>query len=369
MFSRLFVGGLAAAGCGTYLTSGVAAESKGAGVNPFSEKEWRKFKLKEIQDVNHNSKIFKFQLSDKDKNAKLGLPVASCITTKFYDEKEKKDVTRPYTPLTATGAGEFHLLVKRYPTGLMSRHIHDLKIGDELECMGTWPKIQIQENMCKLSKIGGGVPFFIFIPLLKKKINIEFLIQNTYRYLGLLAGGTGLTPMLQVIEHILSLENDTTVINLLFANVSEQVKGSLFFKMKITDIVLKERLDALSEQYPHRLRVFYTVDSSHRGWSGFTGFVTEDMIKKTMPPPGKHTKIFVCGPPGFMKNISGDKKSPKEQGELVGYLKKMGYTPEMQKHTIFFLNQTILKLHNQRQYIFNFIFNFRGSLAIAYKEK
>jgi len=175
--------------------------------------------------------------------------------------------------------------VKKYPAGRMSVHIHNLKIGDELECMGPWPKIPIQENMCK--------------------------------YLGLIAGGTGLTPMLQVIEHILSMENDTTVINFLFANITEE------------DILLKEQLDSLCERYPHRLHVFYTLDSSHRGWSGFTGYVTEDLIKKTMPPPGKHSKVFVCGPPGMMKSICGEKKSPKEQGDLTGHLKKMGYTPDM----------------------------------------
>jgi len=256
MFSRLFVGGLAAVGCSVYLRRGIAAENKGNGVNPFSEKDWRKFKLREIEDVNHNSKIFKFQLADKD--AKLSLPVASCITTKYFDEKEKKDIIRPYTPLNATTAGEFHLLVKRYPAGLMSRRIHDLKIGDELECMGPWPKIPIQANMCK--------------------------------FLGLIAGGTGLTPMLQVIEHILSLENDTTVINLLFANVSEK------------DILLKEKLDTLAEQYPHRFRVFYTIDTSHRGWSGFTGFITEDMIKKNDATINQGYQNFCLWASSFYEN-------------------------------------------------------------------
>jgi hypothetical protein len=38
--------------------------------------------------------------------------------------------------------------------------------------------------------------------------------------------------------------------------------------------------------------------------------------------------VFVCGPPGMMELISGNKKSPKDQGELKGILKELGYSPE-----------------------------------------
>ena len=48
-----------------------------------------------------------------------------------------------------------------------------------------------------------------------------------------------------------------------------------------------------------------------------------------MPKPGeKGSVVFVCGPPAFMKSISGEKDfssgSPM-QGELGGLLKEMGY--------------------------------------------
>jgi cytochrome-b5 reductase len=38
--------------------------------------------------------------------------------------------------------------------------------------------------------------------------------------------------------------------------------------------------------------------------------------------------IFVCGPPGFMEAISGDKTPSKEQGVLGGVLKSMGWKEE-----------------------------------------
>jgi cytochrome-b5 reductase len=37
----------------------------------------------------------------------------------------------------------------------------------------------------------------------------------------------------------------------------------------------------------------------------------------------------VCGPPGMMNHISGDKAKDRSQGELTGILKELGYTAEM----------------------------------------
>ena len=35
--------------------------------------------------------------------------------------------------------------------------------------------------------------------------------------------------------------------------------------------------------------------------------------------------VYVCGPPGFMNAVSGDKTVDKSQGELTGILKELGY--------------------------------------------
>lgn len=43
---------------------------------------------------------------------------------------------------------------------------------------------------------------------------------------------------------------------------------------------------------------------------------------------GKDVKIFVCGPPGLYKAVSGNKTSPVDQGELTGMLKELGYEKE-----------------------------------------
>ena len=36
--------------------------------------------------------------------------------------------------------------------------------------------------------------------------------------------------------------------------------------------------------------------------------------------------VYVCGPPGMMNHISGDKNPDKSQGELKGLLKKLEFS-------------------------------------------
>lgn len=57
--------------------------------------------------------------------------------------------------------------------------------------------------------------------------------------------------------------------------------------------------------------------------------MTKELLKTVLPEPKEeNVKVFVCGPPGMYKAISGGKKSPSDQGELTGYLKELGYDKE-----------------------------------------
>lgn len=58
------------------------------------------------------------------------------------------------------------------------------------------------------------------------------------------------------------------------------------------------------------------------------GFVSKASAAAVLPPPGARSRVLVCGPPGFMKHVSGEKKSAAEQGELSGLLADLKYTPE-----------------------------------------
>lgn len=123
--------------------------------------------------------------------------------------------------------------------------------------------------------------------------------------------------MLQVVrELLLRAETSTMLLTLVFANVAED------------DILLRDNLDKLAQKHSN-FRVHYVLEKPPADWQGSVGYVTEDVIKKHLPAPSSDVLIMVCGPPPMMKAISGDKSSPREQGELEGLLKNLGYTKDM----------------------------------------
>jgi ferredoxin-NADP reductase len=99
----------------------------------------------------------------------------------------------------------------------------------------------------------------------------------------MIAGGTGITPMLQIIRAAMKNPLDLTKINLIYANVSNE------------DILLKAELDDLATRYPARFSVYYVLNNPPEAWDGGIGFVTKDMIEKHMPSTDANIKILLCG--------------------------------------------------------------------------
>ena len=76
-------------------------------------------------------------------------------------------------------------------------------------------------------------------------------------------------------------------------------------------------------------QIHYVVDKANDDkWKYSIGHVNKELVQQQLPPPGPDSLIMVCGPPPMMKAISGDKVSPKDQGELSGILKDAGYNKE-----------------------------------------
>jgi len=254
--------------------------------SPLDPANFVDFELKRVEHYNHNTARFVFKLNDDEASL---LPLASCVIVKSSDPEGLKDakgrpVIRPYTPISRSDApGELTFLIKKYENGLASKHIHGLKPGDKLAIKGPIQKFPYKDN--------------------------------EFEQVGMIAGGTGIAPMYQILIDALTKPENKTKFKLIFANVSEK------------DILLKEELDALKKKYPQTFDVVYTVDAAGPGWNGSVGYVTPELIKENIAPPslGSKVKVFVCGPPGQMKAISGPKLKPMEQGPLTGALKDIGF--------------------------------------------
>ncbi|KAI8933845.1 NADH-cytochrome b5 reductase [Plenodomus lindquistii] len=241
--------------------------------------------LDKSEIVNHNTKKLTFKLPEDDMES--GLPVASAVITKYKGPEMQKPVIRPYTPVSDVDQkGTVDFIIKKYPDGPMSSHMHDMEPGQRLDIKGPIPKYQ--------------------------------WAPNKHEHIALIAGGTGITPMWQTARAIFKNPEDKTKVTLVYGNLTEQ------------DILLKREWEELENTYPQRFRAFYVLDNPPEAWQGGKGHVTKELLKTVLPEPkeGDKVKIFVCGPPGMYKAISGGKKSPQDQGELEGYLKELGYSKD-----------------------------------------
>ncbi|CAO3620696.1 unnamed protein product [Mucor hiemalis] len=252
----------------------------------FSPSEFKPFQLEKVERVNHNVSLFRFKLANADDVA--GLPVASCVVfrSQITDKDGKTaEVIRPYTPTSTEKAkGHVDFVIKDYPQGLMSSHVHSLKVGESIDIKG---------------------PF--------EKYNWE---KKPVKQVGLVAGGTGITPSLQLLRKVFNSDSSDkdSQFTLIFANTTEE------------DILFKDELDGYAKEYPDRFKVHYVLEKPPQNWTGLTGYVTIDLVKDVLPKPDVESSIiFVCGPPPFMEAISGDKNPDKSQGTLRGYLKELGY--------------------------------------------
>lgn len=251
-----------------------------------SSDEFRPFKLKEVKPYNHDSSIYVFELPDKKKS---GLFVASCLVVRGEGEEPKDDkgkpVIRPYTPIsTPDTQGELDLLIKHYPEGKMTQYLKTLKPGDTLMLKGPNPKFPYKANQ--------------------------------FKEIGLIAGGSGVTPIWQIVQEVANNPDDKTKVTVLFANKKEE------------DILLSEKWNKLASD--SRFKIVHFLDTPPSKWSGESGFIDVDAVKKYLPSPDldDKVKIFVCGPPPMMKAISSPKKSMTDQGPLEGALKDAGYKSE-----------------------------------------
>lgn len=99
----------------------------------------------------------------------------------------------------------------------------------------------------------------------------------------MIAGGTGITPMLQIIRAALKNPADKTKLSLIYANVN------------LEDILLRKELDDLAAKHPHRFSIYYVLNNPPENWTGGVGFVSKEQIEKHIPRSSNDIKVLLCG--------------------------------------------------------------------------
>jgi cytochrome-b5 reductase len=126
--------------------------------------EYQKLPLVQMDKLSSNTFRFVFKLPNPD--TILGLPIGQHISIRT--EIDGKAVSRSYTPVSNNSdPGELRLVIKIYPDGeLTGKYLQNLQVGDQVEVRGPKGAMRYRKGMVK------GI--------------------------GMIAGGTGITPMYQV---------------------------------------------------------------------------------------------------------------------------------------------------------------------------
>uniref|UniRef100_K3WW71 Cytochrome-b5 reductase n=1 Tax=Globisporangium ultimum (strain ATCC 200006 / CBS 805.95 / DAOM BR144) TaxID=431595 RepID=K3WW71_GLOUD len=248
---------------------GDAASSKFA----LDKNEWRAFKLLSKQRVANMTVKFTFELPMKKY---LGLEIPG-QHLKIRATINGKVIERAYTPSSKfTQAGSFDLLIKLYPDGHMSQYLESLDVGATIEMLG--PQ----------GVIGYASP---------GKITRGKTTQDA-THLVMIAGGSGITPMLQLIRAVFESLNDASRITLIYSNKS------------LDHIIALDQLEPLASIYPAKFKLYHILstgsadDKSALGTS-LVGRLDKALLQEYMPDVSPSVGVFVCGPPKFEDAITG----------------------------------------------------------------
>ena len=257
--------------------------------------KWTPVKLKDRKALSEDTRQYTFTLPDGSTD--LGLGTCQHIQIGFH--LKDRMLIRSYTPTKPLlpdpqkvngtchpdsgevqsmrdGHGTFQLVVKTYfpnsdqPGGAMSNILDCIPIGEELEIRG--PTGEIVYN-------GNG----------------KFAIGEntmTFKRISLVLGGSGITPGYALAARAVLGTTENVEIRVLDANKSEK------------DILLRDELSHFVEASKGRMKVEHVLSHPSDNWKGLKGHVNEEIIKKSLFPPGKDSVVFLCGPPAMIQKAA-----------------------------------------------------------------
>lgn len=107
-------------------------------------------------------------------------------------------------------------------------------------------------------------------------------VDGMAKKVGFVAGGTGITPMISIIRWILAQSLGVELF-LVFGNKTE------------ADIIFRDEWEGNVREHA-TFHCYHVLEQPPAGWSQGTGRITEEILRRQLPPPGPDTVIFLCGP-------------------------------------------------------------------------
>jgi ferredoxin-NADP reductase len=111
------------------------------------------------------------------------------------------------------------------------------------------------------------------------------------RHLVMIAGGSGITPIMSILETVLRVEPDSSV-TLIYGNRGWD------------DVIFRDRLAALCEEHGKRLTVDHVLEDPPEWWTGESGLLSGDILESRLEALEIHDdgvqRYFICGPTPMM---------------------------------------------------------------------
>jgi predicted ferric reductase len=101
-----------------------------------------------------------------------------------------------------------------------------------------------------------------------------------------IAGGVGVTPLYSMLLTMRERE-DVRPVTLFYANATWD------------DAAFREELAELGEAMP-QLQVVHVLDRPPEGWTGESGRITPDLLRRHLPPQYRRYEYFICGSSAMM---------------------------------------------------------------------
>ena len=253
-------------------------------------KLWRKAQLINKRSVSWDARIFTFKLDHETQS--LGLPTGQHLMMKIKDDNssQNKSIIRAYTPISETSQrGTLELLVKIYydmsnpdprnvgnnPSktgGKMTMALDRLVLNSTVEFKGPVGKLQY---------LGKG----------RVLLNAKERQVSAFR---MICGGSGITPIFQVLRAVMQDEEDNTECVVLDSNRMEE------------DILCREELDRFVQtaadlksqpiwKARNKCEVLHTLTKPLPTWSGLRGRISVELLKRHCSPR-KDCLVLICGP-------------------------------------------------------------------------
>ncbi|EGR28617.1 hypothetical protein IMG5_171790 [Ichthyophthirius multifiliis] len=229
------------------------------------------FNFSTINTALKNYRI-KVQLIEKQNQAKIHLILfLNCLNKiKFWVVKQDNIIQFNTDP--------------RYPEGgKLTYFLDNLQLNSFIEISGPYGKFEyLGQGNCKIDN----------------RLQAGDIQTQQYQTIFMIAGGTGITPMYQIIQHVCEDNLDNTQLVLLYANKTEE------------DILLRKEIENYQKN-SQKLKIYYTLDQVFLlkkyflkkqikqqpplDWKYFKGYINKEMIQQCFPYPDKQVLAVSCG--------------------------------------------------------------------------